>query len=160
MKKFLTLFLLVLSIISAKAQFTFEIGGQIRQYYLHLPKSLPVEAPLVFVLHGYSGSAESIMDYSGMNHVADDSGFAVCYPQGTIDRWGNHFWNVGYSFHQDETVDDVEFLTALAQYLQSEYNLSSQYTFCSGMSNGGDMSYLLACQASDVFMLSVLWPVA
>ena len=91
------------------------------------------------------------MNYSGLNQIADENGFAVCYPQGLIDDWDYAFWNVGYDWHVDETVDDVGFSTSLAQYLQTEYNLSAHNTFSTGMSNGGDMSYLLACQASDVF---------
>jgi polyhydroxybutyrate depolymerase len=50
-----------------------------------------------------------------------------------------------------ETVDDVEFLTELAEYLRGEYDLSRDYVFSTGMSNGGDMSYLLACEASEIF---------
>jgi len=152
MKKFFSLILLIfLSVPAASQPYNFTIDDQIRQYYLHFPDSLTANAPLVFVLHGYSGSAVSIRDYSGMNQIANVNGFAVCYPQGTFDQWNNRFWNVGYSFHQNETDDDVRFLTALAQYLQNEYNLSSQKTFCTGMSNGGDMCYLLACQAPHIF---------
>ena len=129
----------------------FSHDGLGREYYLYIPDSLVADAPLLFVFHGYSGSASGIMNYSGLNQIADDNGFAVCYPQGLIDEWDYAFWNVGYDWHVDETVDDVGFSTSLAQYLQTEYNLSAQNTFSTGMSNGGDMSYLLACQASDVF---------
>ena len=131
--------------------YQFSHGGLNREYYLYVPDSLVVDAPLLFVFHGYSGSASGIMNYSGLNQIADDNGFVVCYPQGLIDDWDYSFWNVGYDWHVDETVDDVGFSTFLAQYLQTEYNLSAQNTFSTGMSNGGDMSYLLACQASDVF---------
>ena len=129
----------------------FSHDGLSREYYLYLPDSMEVDSPLLFVFHGYSGSASGIMNYSGLNQIADDNGFVVCYPQGLIDEWDYAFWNVGYDWHVDETVDDVGFSTSLAQYLQTEYNLSAQNTFSTGMSNGGDMSYLLACQASDVF---------
>ena len=129
----------------------FSHDGLSREYYLYLPDSMEVDSPLLFVFHGYSGSASGIMNYSGLNQIADDNGFAVCYPQGLIDEWDYAFWNVGYDWHVDETVDDVGFSTSLAQYLQTEFNLSDQNTFSTGMSNGGDMSYLLACQASDVF---------
>ena len=129
----------------------FSYDGLSREYYLYLPDSIEVDSPLLFVFHGYSGSASGIMNYSGLNQIADDNGFAVCYPQGLIDEWDYAFWNVGYDWHVDETVDDVGFSTSLAQYLQIEFNLSDQNTFSTGMSNGGDMSYLLACQASDVF---------
>ena len=129
----------------------FSHDGLNREYYLYIPESLVMGAPLLFVFHGYSGSATGIMNYSEFNEVADENGFAVCYPQGLIDDWDYAFWNVGYDWHSNETVDDLGFSTSLAQYLHTEYNLSSQNTFSTGMSNGGDMSYLLACQASDVF---------
>jgi len=91
------------------------------------------------------------MGYSDLNDLADQNGFVVCYPQGLIDNWDYRFWNVGYEFHSNETHDDVGFVKALAYYLQVQYQLSSYNTYSTGMSNGGDMSYLLACQASDVF---------
>jgi poly(3-hydroxybutyrate) depolymerase len=138
--------------------YSFNHGGLVRQYYLYVPDFLEENAPLVFVMHGYGGSANGIISYSGMSTIADQYGFAVCYPNGTIDQSGNRFWNVGYNMHQNETVDDVDFLSSLAQYLQEEYNLSNQNTFSTGMSNGGDISYLLACQAPNIF--SAIAPVA
>ena len=141
-----------LSLISAQPQLqTFTINNETRQYYLYIPDLLVPSVPLIFVLHGYSGSAASIMNNSNMNLIAEENGFVVCYPQGLTDDMGYAFWNVGYSFHPNETVDDVEFLSELAHFLQMEYGLSSYNTFSTGMSNGGEMSYMLACQASDVF---------
>ena len=94
--------------------FLFNDNGQLREYYLYIPSSIQDNAPLVFVLHGYSGSAGAIMGYSGMNELAAEHGFAVCYPQGLSDQSGYNFWNVGYAFHQNQTVDDVAFLSSLA----------------------------------------------
>ena len=131
--------------------FQFNDNGELRDYYLYIPNSAEENAPLVFVLHGYSGSAGGIMGYSGMNEAAAENGFAVCYPQGLSDQSGYNFWNVGYEFHQNQMVDDVVFLSSLATYLQNEYGLNSDNTFATGMSNGGDMSYMLACQANDIF---------
>ena len=68
-----------------------------------------------------------------------------------LAKKGTHLWNVGYEVHKNETVDDVEFITSLAMFLQVKYNLDSEKTFCTGMSNGGDMSYLLGCAAPDIF---------
>ena len=91
------------------------------------------------------------MEYSNINEIADSNCFAVCYPQGMIDNYGNTFFNVGYSFHWNESYDDVSFVTTLAENLQFEYDLSSINTFTTGMSNGGDFSYLLSCAASTKF---------
>jgi polyhydroxybutyrate depolymerase len=135
-----------------KAQFqNFDHHGQTRQYIYYSPSNLKARATLVFVLHGYTDDASAIQEYSGMNATADQNEFAVCYPRGTIDSRGNRFWNVGYDFHAGVTVDDVGFLIDLAQYLQKQHNLSTENTFATGMSNGGEMCYLLACKASSTF---------
>ena len=148
---------LFLSLIFSEER-TFSHQGLERTYHLYLPENLIISAPLVVVMHGYTSSAENIMSYSKMNEVADREGFAVVYPQGTIDSEGNAFFNVGYEFHQTSKIDDVSFIRELVLYLREEYQLSKKNTFATGMSNGGDMSYLLACTSSDLF--SAVAPVA
>ena len=130
---------------------TFTHENLDREYIYYEPEGIEANSPLVFVMHGYSGDAENIKNYSNMNDIADEYGFTVCYPRGTEDDFGNRFWNVGYEFHPNETVDDVVFLKELADYLQQTHNLSSENTFATGMSNGGEMCYMLACQASTTF---------
>ena len=126
---------------------TFRSGGIDRTYRLHLPEGLPAGAPLVIVLHGYGGQARP--ESFGMNEVADRHGFAVCYPQGERDGRGKTCWNVGYPFQADMTVDDVRFLTELIRHLAKEHRLSRRNVFCTGMSNGGDMCYLLASRCPE-----------
>ncbi|MEZ7908553.1 MAG: PHB depolymerase family esterase [Pseudomonadales bacterium] len=135
----------------ASGQYDIQSGALTRSYLLHVPKQLTHPAPLVIVMHGYTGSADSIMSYSGMNEVADEEGFVVVYPQGTVDQQGNAFFNVGYEFHADASVDDLQFIRDLVAHLQDELTLNPDKVFAAGMSNGADMSYLLACQASDIF---------
>ncbi|MBT6433794.1 MAG: prolyl oligopeptidase family serine peptidase [Deltaproteobacteria bacterium] len=130
---------------------TLSHDGLSRRYFLHVPENLPQYAPLVIVMHGYTGSANNIMNYSGMNQVADENGFVVAYPQGTRDDSNNRFFNVGYDFHGDVQVDDVGFIKEIISSLRQTYSLSETNVFATGMSNGADMSYLLACEASDVF---------
>ncbi len=145
-------FVFICSYFTANAQYLeFEHEGINRQYIYYEPLGLNEQKPLVFVMHGFTGDASGIKNYSGMNQIADQYGFAVCYPRGTIDSGGNRFWNVGYAFHEDETVNDVGFLTELATYLQTNYDLNPNFTFATGMSNGGEMCYMLACQANDTF---------
>ena len=151
-QKFIFIALITLFTQEVIAQYTsFEHDGLTRQYIYYEPENLNEQMPLVFVMHGYTGDANSIRNYSDMNDFADQYGFAVCYPRGTVDTGGNRFWNVGYAFHPNETVDDVGFLTQLAQYLQQSNGLNPDYTFATGMSNGGEMCYMLACQGYDTF---------
>lgn len=122
-----------------------------REYILYVPNDLPLNAPLVLVAHGYTSSAETIMSYSGMNKVAEKEKFLVVYPQGTVDSRNNNFFNVGYDFHKDSKIDDLGFIKSLVKNLITEYKINSEQVFATGMSNGGDLSYYLACNASEIF---------
>ena len=122
-----------------------------REYILHVPENLNNDSSIVFVIHGYTGSAEGIAAYSGMNSIAEREGFIAVYPQGTIDSYGNAFFNVGYEFNDEPTVNDVSFIRELVKSISHEFNLKRKKAFATGMSNGGEMSYLLACTSSDLF---------
>ena len=126
-------------------------NGISRDYILYIPENLPTNAPLVVVSHGYTSSAKTVMSYSGMNKVADEEKFLVVYPQGTKDQRGNNFFNVGYEFHASSKVDDLGFIKALVTKLTEDYQVNPNHIFATGMSNGGDLSYFLACYASDMF---------
>ena len=121
-------------------------------YYLYMPKDLPKNAPLVMVFHGYGANRFPAISY-GINPIADKNGFAVCYPCGPKDFKGQHCWAVGYSFHIEKnwTRDDVGFTKKLVKYLQKQYGFSKHNVFATGHSNGGEMSYLLAYKAPDIF---------
>lgn len=126
-------------------------GKELREYYYYEPSDAPDNCPLVFVYHGYGGSAEGMIQWSGFNALADEYGFAVCYPQGKEDGTGETFWNVGYAFHQNEYVDDVAFISGLRAELISTYGLDASRVYGTGFSNGADFCYLLACEASTEF---------
>lgn len=126
----------------------FEHDGLTRNYILYLPESLKKNAPLVFVLHGYTGAPQHLQFHSKFNKLADKHGFAVCYPKGTKDKHGNSHWDADLEVSE---TDDVGFLKNLATHLQTSYEINPNRIFACGMSNGGFMSYTLACQASDVF---------
>lgn len=134
---------------SCQYPLTMDWNGEERTYFLYTPTDLEEGAPLVFVFHGYWGSALGIQDYCGMNAVADAGGFAVCYPQGLEDEFENNHWNSG--LYGDAGVDDLGFVKNLAWLLQEEHGFAPSCTYACGMSNGGYMAYHLACHASDVF---------
>jgi poly(3-hydroxybutyrate) depolymerase len=118
-----------------------------REYLLHVPQDLPVNSPLVFVLHGYRGDARDLVEL-GMDDLADTNGFAVCYPQGADDLEGIPHWNARLKISK---MDDIGFLSALASDLQNKHSLNKGRTFVCGVSNGGFMSYALVAEKPDVF---------
>ena len=128
--------------------FFFEWAKQQREYFLYIPETLQDNAPLVFVLHGYWGEGSDMIGI--LEEQADEHGFAICYPNGLEDNYGSNHWNANFN-ELMTTVDDIGFLTNLATSLQTEYNLDPNKTFSCGMSNGGFMSWSLACNAPEVF---------
>jgi len=120
-----------------------------RDYILYLPASysgdLPV--PLIFNFHGWGSNAADQMWYGDFRSVADTAGFLVIHPQGTVFDGYTH-WNVG-GWTVGSPADDVGFTDALIDSLSAEYNIDPLRIYATGMSNGGFMSFLLACQLSD-----------
>ena len=125
-----------------------KVDGYQRQLVMYLPDGLQPDAPLVFILHGYGAG---IWRENPMLAAADRHGFAVCLPQGLKDSQGEPSWNVGYPFQQGWKVDDVKALCHMAHYVQKHYRLSRQNTFLTGMSNGGEMCYLMAYSNQSTF---------
>lgn len=137
-------------LITFPREFNISHNSLNRKYIFYKPKNLAENSPLVFVLHGYTSNSSNIMNYSKMNSIAEENGFAVCYPQGTNNSLtGASHWNA--NLKPMSSVKDSSFLTELAKHLQDEYDLSTKNTFACGMSNGGFMSYTLACEQSETF---------
>lgn len=111
-----------------------------RTYIVHLPTSYTAsqQYPLVFNLHGYSSNATQQMLYTKMNTTADENDFIVVYPEGI-----ENYWN---SFNYGE--NDVKFIDSLLEKLSREYSIDRASVYSCGMSNGGFMSYTLACHLS------------
>ena len=131
-------------------EFSMYHDGLKRQYTVYKPENLDDDAPIVFVLHGYTSNSKNIMNYSKMNEIAEKNKFLVCYPQGSINIYTSRtHWNA--NLKEMSSINDSNFISELVKKLQSDFNLNSKNIFACGMSNGGFMSYTLACEKSDIF---------
>ena len=126
-------------------------GGFFREFIQYIPQSLNENgenAPIVFVLHGYTSYDDWIFDYSNFETQADEHGFILIYPQGTIYQpTGETHWNVG-GWTSQSTTDDIDYIDSIIDYLDGNYRVNLNRIYSTGMSNGGFMSYVLACQLS------------
>lgn len=150
--RFLTAFCLILTVAltaSAQEKHHFRHQGLDREYWMYIPENLPQQSPLVFVLHGYGGKAEGYCPQ--MMETAQRHGFAVCYPQGEKAPKGKTGWNVGYPKQEGMKTDDIDFICDLARHVQKKFGLSRENTFFSGMSNGGEMCYIMAMKHPEAF---------
>jgi len=126
---------------------TITHDGLQRSYILYVPASYSPgnPAPLVINFHGYTSNATQQMLYGDFRMIADTAGFLLVHPMGTLDFQGNTYFNANWG----GTVDDIGFTAALIDSLASEYNVDLNRVYSTGMSNGGFMSYTLACELSN-----------
>lgn len=125
------------------------IGGE-RSAQLLLPEGREGESlPLILSLHGYQGEAEAHDWYFGLSERILGYNFALITPQGTADERGYSFWNATdacCNFHGGE-IDDNGWLTGLVAEAREIIDVAGVYVI--GYSNGGFMSYRLACDGLD-----------
>ena len=132
---------------------TLEHDGQTREYVLYVPDSYDGSSavPLLFNFHGFGGEASDQMSWADFRPLADEHGFIVVYPQGT-DLDGYSHWNSALPGGDNKsTADDFGFIIALLDQIAASHNIDAERVYASGYSNGGFMSYALACHHSDRF---------
>lgn len=132
----------------AATQTTIDFGGRSRMYLAYRPAALDPgkQVPLILALHGYTQSATALEGWTRFNELAAGYSFEVVYPQGVKNSW-----NAGFCCGdaRSENLDDVGFFRVLIDHLISTGGIDSKRVFVTGLSNGGLMSYRLACELSD-----------
>jgi polyhydroxybutyrate depolymerase len=142
---------------------TLNLDGLERSYILHVPPGYDGTQPMavVLVFHGGGGNAENAVRMTGFSAQADQAGFLAVYPNGTGRLEDKVLtWNGGTccGYAQEFNVDDVGFVRAILADLQSLTAIDTKRIYATGMSNGGILSYRLACEASD--LIAAIGPVS
>jgi polyhydroxybutyrate depolymerase len=124
---------------------TLTSGGLARTYILHVPAGYQPDKslPLVLDFHGHTSTDSAQEGYSQFSPLADQQGFLVVYPQGTIGP--DHQTGWGTYGASDPKVNDVLFVSDLITKVQGQLCVDAQRIFATGISNGGGMTNLLAC---------------
>jgi polyhydroxybutyrate depolymerase len=125
--------------------------GQNRRYLLHVPAKYDggKAVPLVLDIHGLTSSDTAQKGLSGWQKKSDEEGFILVHPDGLGNSWNGGDLCCGSS--QSSGVDDEGFMRAIVQKVSERACIDPKRVYASGLSNGGAMSHLLACNASDVF---------
>ena len=136
-----------------KCEFTHK--GLDRYYYIQLAHpEAEGSSSVLFNLHGYGSNALEQMYYTNFNNLANtkENNFILIHPQGaplntvltsSSSHWNSGGWTIG------STVDDVDFIDTIIKLVSQKYNLNQDRIYSTGMSNGGFMSYHLACNLSS-----------
>jgi poly(3-hydroxybutyrate) depolymerase len=148
--------------------FQISVGTENRTYRVYAPISYDNRVPTPVVLAFHGGGASQFGGYglkisSNLDAAANSSGFIVVYPDAlATPSTGSAVWNADDdslpgipegSFHLMPSMPvarDVEFVRALVEDLKANFNVDSTKVYATGFSNGAQMAYKLACDASDI----------
>jgi polyhydroxybutyrate depolymerase len=141
--------------------YTFSIKHQNinRIYMVHVPKSYQAvkSMPMVLSLHGGGGNMRYQADdeYYGLISKSESAGFIAVFPNGysRFTKGSLATWNAGICCGKarDKNIDDVGFIKSVVNDMKVRANIDVNRIYANGMSNGGMMSYRLACEMPDTF---------
>lgn len=123
-----------------------------RYYQVRVPQSYTGEPiPLLIDLHGAGsprlGNLSGERLVSGAEQKAEKEGFAVVWPDGVGLVWSTR----RPKDYSSVSRDDVGFIMAMLEKLKTNINIDESRIYLMGISNGGAMSQVLACEHPEVF---------
>ena len=112
-----------------------------REYIIYVPENFTGTSslPLLLSFHGLSSNMNFNYDYTNFNELAERENFIVVHPNGIDNRWTISATN----------NPDIDFIEALLDQLENDYNIASNRIYSTGRSNGGNFSFTLACGLND-----------
>lgn len=124
-----------------------------RPYDVFVPSGYDAASPmpLLLLLHGYSATGDIQEAYFQMQALAEARGFLYVHPDGTLNPLGDQFWNAtpaccGFN----SKVDDSTYLLDIITDVSAQYSVDPKRIYVMGHSNGGFMSFRMACDHADV----------
>ena len=106
--------------------------------------------PLIISLHGYSDPR--VEEHFNFSPHVDSKRFLYCVPTGTQDLMDASFWNATDACCDffNTNIDDSGYLRQLVEIIQAEYAVDELSIHFTGISNGGFMTYRMACDHADL----------
>jgi polyhydroxybutyrate depolymerase len=136
---------------AAATTVTLDLDG--RPFALHVPKGYDkaTKAPLVVLLHGYTGDGAEQERMFQLTPESDRRGFLYAMPDGTVNKVGERFWNATAACcdFYESGVDDATYLMRLVDTVAAKYSVDPARVYFAGHSNGGFMALRLACDHAD-----------
>ncbi len=128
-------------------------GGESRTFIVRIPTGYTGTSPVPVIIdfHPLGGTGSSQEGSSGWKAKCDSVGCIAVFPDSSAAK-GANAWNAGYCCNdaQKNKVDDVQFARDIIKYLEANTCADPKRIYASGGSNGGGMTYRMACEAADV----------
>jgi polyhydroxybutyrate depolymerase len=130
---------------------TIEVAGRARRYHIAVGSRATAAAPLVFVWHGWGGTAGDMLRVFDPARIWRDA--IVVAPEGLPRRcpglspMSQPGWQIALGEFEDR---DLQLFDAIVELLRRRGCIDPQRVYSTGFSNGGFFSNLLGCQRGEV----------
>ncbi len=137
-----------------------EVDGLKREFYVYTPSTYTgdAEMPLVVCIHGYSSTARAFTTDTEWWRVAENRGlicaFVQAYPHtgNNVPRWLTNNSTIGIFNGSEEQLNaDLNFIKAVAAYMDENYAVDDARRYVTGHSNGGMMTCAVADAMPELF---------
>ena len=121
--------------------------GVARNFIVYLPSGYnnSGKMPLIFAIHGGSGTPEGMINIANFKTIADRDKVVLVYPEGVQKNW-----NDGRPTAPNQLgINDVVFFNQMCDYMINNYSVDEKKIYATGISNGGFMSTRLGCELSN-----------
>ncbi len=135
---------------------TLTIDGYSRYWIEFVPKQLRTtvagKAPLVVYCHGVNNTAEAIVDRTEMIKCANERGFIVVFPTGSLFNSDSQFPNPGWNLLEDPKLfDDYKFIKAMVSEVAARLPVDRSRIYMSGQSYGSMATMAMSLRMNDIF---------
>lgn len=137
---------------------TLDVGGRTRTMLVYVPSGLTMGAPLVLALHGSQSNPTGMRHATGyeLERLADKRGFLVVYPAGIGGAW-NDCRRMAPFEAKRLNIDDVGFLKAAIERMQTGYGVARDQVFAIGYSNGAQIAFRMIFEAPGILAGAALF---
>jgi polyhydroxybutyrate depolymerase len=109
-----------------------------------------VPVPLLFVHHGYNGSADQIRQLTHFDSIADEKGFVVAFPEGAGATWNAGLGVCGFGQFVTGLADDFTFVAEMITTTAARVTVDRARVFTTGFSMGGYFANNIGCNRPDL----------
>lgn len=123
------------------------VDGNARSFIVYLPNGYnnAGKMPLIFAIHGGSGTPEGMINIANFKPISDREKMVLIYPAGIQNNW-----NDGRPTTPNQLgINDVSFFNQMCDYAIANLSVDGTKIYATGISNGGFMSSRLGCELSN-----------
>ncbi|MDF2523561.1 MAG: hypothetical protein K0R31_1202 [Clostridiales bacterium] len=128
------------------------VDGIKREWLEYVPKSIKKDqkVPLVVAMHGNAGSGAEFVGKSDWYKLAEERGFIVVFPTGSMSAGTTPTWPIEAKESPD-TIKNINFIDAMVKDLKKNYSIDEGKVYATGHSAGSFMTAVVSITLPNVF---------